>query len=507
MHNKLWVLALVCGAGAISGADRSQADKLYLAGKFEEAAGQYQALVTANTQDGDAQVGLVRSLLLAERFHEAFQAGKAAQNALPGRADIRVAFGDVVYRTGNFDDAYKLYLSGIALDDHCARCFLGAALVHRASFRRKSARACFAKAYELDPNDPDIIRGYSATLAADEDRALLLEKFLELARNEDLHRLNAIRDGLEFFKKRDKSKSTRLVSEYQPYRIKLRTLMYDLPHGSNGVGLAVSFNGGKPVLLELDTGASGVLLNPATAGRAGMAAVSTAHMLGVGDEGEQSTKVGIADQMRIGDLEFANFPVEIGQRKLMEDVQGLIGTDVFSRFLIKLNIPESVMDLTPLPPYADGNEDWEAHDRQVSEATPASVLARRTGHVLLVRTLVNENRLVWFGVDTGSSENLISEELARKTTHVGSDDRIRLKGVSGEVKNVLVASKVRLQFGHFTQDNDGMVAYDMKRMNRSQGVEVSGLLGWPILRQLIVTLNYRDGIIDFVHPLEQTKKR
>jgi tetratricopeptide (TPR) repeat protein len=491
--DKLWLL-LVLGAGLVSGTDRSDADKLYLAGKFDQAAENYQVLVTANPQDGDSQVGLVHSLLRAEKLHEAFQAGKAAQNALPGRVEIRVAFGDVVYRMGSFDDAYKLYLSGITLDDHCARCFLGAALVHRASFRRKSARACFVKAYELDPNDPDIIRGYSATLPGDEDRALLLEKFLQLARNEDLRHLNAIRDGLEFFKKKDKSKSTELVSEYRPYRIKLQTLMHDPQRGSNGMGLAVSFNGRKPLLLEVDTGASGVILNPAAAGRAGVASLSTAHMLGIGDGGDQSTKVGIAEQMRIGDVEFANFPVEIGERKFMEDVQGLIGTDVFSRFLIKLNIPESVMELTPFPPFPDGNEDWDAHDRQVSEATPASVLARRTSHLLLVRTLVNENRLVWFGVDTGSSANLINEELARKTTRVGADDRIRLKGVSGDVKNVLVARSVKLQFGHFTQDNDGMVAYDMKSMNRSQGVEVSGLLGWPILRQLIVTLNYRERV-------------
>jgi len=188
-------------------------------------------------------------------------------------------------------------------------------------------------------------------------------------------------------------------------------------------------------------------------------------------------------------------------------VHGLIGTDVFSRFLIKLDIGEGIMDLAPLQLYPDGNNDWEAHDRQLPEAAPASVQACRAGHLLLVRTLVNENRMVWFGLDTGSSANMISEDLARKTTRVGSDDRIRLVGISGKVKNVLVAKSVRLQFGHFTQDNDGMVAYDMKSMNRSQGVEVSGLLGWPIIHQLIVTLNYRDGLIDFVHPLEQGKKR
>jgi len=66
---------------------------------------------------------------------------------------------------------------------------------------------------------------------------------LQLARNEDLRRLNAIRDGLEFFKKKDKSKSTELASEYRPYRIKLQTLMHDPQRGSNGMGLAVSFNG------------------------------------------------------------------------------------------------------------------------------------------------------------------------------------------------------------------------------------------------------------------------
>ena len=47
----------------------------------------------------------------------------------------------------------------------------------------------------------------------------------------------------------------------------------------------------------------------------------------------------------------------------------------------------------------------------------------------------------------------------------------------------------------------------MEPMNRAWGVEVSGLLGWPILRQLIVTLNYRDGVIDFVHPQEQSKNK
>lgn len=97
--------------------------------------------------------------------------------------------------------------------------------------------------------------------------------------------------------------------------------------------------------------------------------------------------------------------------------------------------------------------------------------------------------------------------MARKTTKAGPDNKIQLKDVSGEVKGVLIARGVRWQFGRFTQDNDGMVAYDMKSMNRSQGVEVSGRLDGPILTQLIVTLNYRDGLINFVHPLEQTKKR
>ena len=503
----MWLLLLAFATVLMSGADRSQADKLYMAGKFDEAAEQYRALVVADSQDANAQIGLVRSLLRAEHLHEAFLAGSAAQKAIPTNANIRVAFGDVVYRSGNFDDAYRLYLTGITLDDHCARAFLGAAMVHRSSFRRKSARSCFIKAYELDPNDPDIIRGYAATLPSDEEHALLLERFLGLARNEDIRRLNAVRDSLEFFHKSDRSKSTRLVSEYRAYRLRMRTLMHDPKRGSNGIGIAVSFNDGKTVTLQVDTGASGVFLNPGPAGRAGIAALSSAHLLGIGDRGDQTAKIGFADKMRIGDLEFVNYPVEIGDRKLMEDVQGLIGTDVFSRFLVNMNIPEAVMDLTPLPPYPDGNEDWEAHDRTVSAATPASVLAQRSGHLLLVRTLVNENRVVWFGVDTGSSLNLIHEDLARKVSHLVSAERMRLKGLSGEVKDLSVATKVRLQFGHFIQDNDGMAAFDMEPMSRASGVEVSGLLGWPILRQLIVTLNYRDGVIDFVHPQEQSKNK
>ena len=83
----------------------------------------------------------------------------------------------------------------------------------------------------------------------------------------------------------------------------------------------------------------------------------------------------------------------------------------------------------------------------------------------------------------------------------------RMKGVSGEVGKLYSATLIQLQFGHFVQEVHGMLALKLNDLNRANGVQVNGLLGWPTLSQLVITLNYRDGIVDFAHPSEARKRK
>ncbi len=69
--------------------------------------------------------------------------------------------------------------------------------------------------------------------------------------------------------------------------------------------------------------------------------------------------------------------------------------------------------------------------------------------------------------------------------------------MSGDVKKVYVAHQVTLDFGHLRQTVPDMVSFDMSRVSRNAGTEVSGTLGLEMLRLLKVRLDYRDALADF----------
>ncbi len=59
------------------------------------------------------------------------------------------------------------------------------------------------------------------------------------------------------------------------------------------------------------------------------------------------------------------------------------------------------------------------------------------------------------------------------------------------------ADKVTIQFGHFRQENDELISFDLTPLSRDTGTEVSGILGFGMLRMLSVKIDYRDGLVDF----------
>ena len=54
-----------------------------------------------------------------------------------------------------------------------------------------------------------------------------------------------------------------------------------------------------------------------------------------------------------------------------------------------------------------------------------------------------------------------------------------------------------MRFGHFQQSNLGIIPLDLSTISRHTGTEVSGFLGFAMLRQLEVEFDYRDGLVDF----------
>jgi hypothetical protein len=65
------------------------------------------------------------------------------------------------------------------------------------------------------------------------------------------------------------------------------------------------------------------------------------------------------------------------------------------------------------------------------------------------------------------------------------------------VADVYQTGDLFLQFAGFRQKNLGMTAFNMWEQSRRLGTEVSGFFGLPLLNLFTLTIDYRDGLVNF----------
>ena len=215
----------------------------------------------------------------------------------------------------------------------------------------------------------------------------------------------------------------------------------------------------------------------------------------------------------------------------------MIGADVFGTYLVDIDLPGMRLKLSPLPKRpedavaptslnSEGEEQANSEQKEdsVNEGTPkdqksppptvkpARRLPRdryiapemadwtkvfRFGHSILVPTSVNDSKAMLFGLDTGAFSNILSVRAGRQVSKVNSEEHLRVHGVNGAVNKVYSSEKATLRFAHFQQSNLDIITLDLSNISRHTGTEVSGFLGFAMLRQLENELDYRDGLVDF----------
>jgi Aspartyl protease len=180
-------------------------------------------------------------------------------------------------------------------------------------------------------------------------RIQYLEDSLAGENNWDAERREGVQNYLEYLKQRaeQKKQSCRLVSKVTATETPLVRLLIDPTH-IHGYGLSVALNGHKSSLL-LDTGASGILVTRSFAEHAGISKISQTKLWGIGDKGRRNGYVGVADSIKIGDLEFQNCSVEVIEQRSVVGDEGLIGADVFQNFLVEIDFPNEKLKLSQLP--------------------------------------------------------------------------------------------------------------------------------------------------------------
>jgi len=284
----------------------------------------------------------------------------------------------------------------------------------------------------------------------------------------------------------------------------------------------------------LDTGASGIVVSRRAAEKSGLSRIAEIRVSGIGDRGSQGGYTAVADYIWVGELEFEDCVVRVAEKMTDMDEDGLIGTDVFSSYLIDMDMLGKRLRLSPLPkrpdevvaptalssqgesrssvenadnkgtsssgqPTSSPQQPRLPKDRYVAPEMKGWLPIFRFGHQLLIPTRVNDSKPMLFLIDTGSFDNMLSTTAARQVSDLLADTTgVNVRGLSGPVDRVYRA-KAKVQFGHLANKDLRMLTLDLSKISTGTGTEVSGILGFDMLSVMDLKIDYRDGLVDFTY--------
>ncbi len=492
---------------------------------YTKAAGEFTSELIGHENDDRLRAASIRNLIAKGDVADATKEADAFAAARPNSGLAQTTKAEAMIRNGQLAEAYVLAASSQKLDPCIGRTYYALATYEEMVALRATAKRHLELAHALDPMDPEI----STAWISMQPRAKALaewERYIETSTSYTDKQRESAKERLAKVKAKSGVDECKLVSTEQESTIPFSAIVYS-PNSDPAYGLEMSFNG-KKRRLELDTGASGLTLTMTAAQRLGLTVEDSAYLGGLGDEGAKKSQVAHVAQLKIGSLEFANCTVYIlparnmdyagmGLPPFMDDIDGLVGGDIFRKFLLTLDYPGGELKVSPLPKRPDeqaatvslttsGGEgtrsstgtDEPPQDRYRGPEMKDWTQFYRIGHYLLIPTQLNNGPIKLMMADTGASVNIIDPNAARLVTKVSTTNRVGLQGISGEAKTTYLAEQLVLHFGQLYLPMTNMLGTETTSLSRGAGVEVSGFLGFPALRQMELQIDYRDDLIHFV---------
>lgn len=466
----------------------------------------------------ESTAGVVRSMLGERKLEEALALATRENAAHPNNAVLLDLVGEVRYRRGEVEEAAVAFRQSAAIDPCLARTHYDIGRFANLSGLYASAQAQLDMAHKLAPDDPMIKRAWEPTQRAPqtpEQVIALLRQRLENGKLTDEQKAG-IESSIKAIQAQEKG-NCELVEPVTNAKI----TMWAANSSNNATrpptnsGVDISFNGKRRRFI-VDTGASGILISKDAAKSLGLTPEAEAKAFGFGDKGMQTTYVAHVDNLKIGTMEFRNCLVRVLETNTLQWTDGLLGPDVFRNFVVTLDFPAGEMRLSPLPKRPDeatASTSLQSTGEAEDQASAGETIAQRrrdryiapemkdwqriyrTGHELIVPTTIGNAPKKLFILDTGAGQNLISIAAAREVTHVSSDGG-KVSGISGEVKKVEGTNGLFIQFANVRQQiPEGLNAIDLSSNSRYSGVEISGFIGYPILHQLVMQIDYRDNLV------------
>ncbi len=489
-------------------ADPTEAEAAFYRHDFKKSADLAAAALKSDPADRHSRELEIDSLIAQGKVDEAAKKADAWTTSEPGDAYAITAASEVRHAEGDWLEAYALALKALKIDPCIPDAYEDLAVYESLAGYHATSLKHLNLAHQLAPKDGSIRIAWMDSLD-DEQHIVELKKHLEDTKTIDEKSRASLERRVDRIQALLKDRCE-LASISGPARIPM-VPVYGKVLGVEHYGLEVAFNGHKRVL-QIDTGASGFLLTRSVVSGMGLTKEDTTRVAGFGSQDSNASEIYHADSVRVGGIEFKNCPVEAlvntgvmgggGIGEPLDSGNGLVGTDIFSRYLVTIDYHKLEIRLEPLPqppsPPADGldalggspKNDLTHFDRYQAPSMKDWTSIYRSGHLLIVPTVVNGTRPMLFAIDTGSEGNLIDSDAAKEVT-TSKEALGSLRGLSGTTR-LSEAGKFTLDFAGLRLPVKSMDSVSLKDFGG-----VKGFLGYPTLTQLVMHIDYRDNLVKF----------
>ncbi len=501
------------------------AAKAYAQHQYSSALQLYSDEVKKNPQDTAAVAGEVRALLATNAVDAAAQIAELNVAAHPKDALLVVALGEVRFRQGDIHEAALQYDKALGLNPCLARLRYDMYQFLWMQSMRASAFKQLTVAYQLMPDDPEIQFAWTNHLPLRErvaaiDSAVIKNSGGTKESRANLMSLDARLHAILSAKSGGCRLETKAATTTLPF---VYLLTANDIRRFQGIGFDIRVNGKASARLELDTGASGILLNRVTAKKAGLVPIASDKIWGIGNHDAASGYWAYVDSLQVGGVNFHNCMVEVSDQRSVVGIDGLIGADTFENFHVTMDMPLRQMTLSPLPTRpGEAAKPIMLNAAGVSAATVASgetsagttrhptILYHdpyiapemkdwtpfyRFGHEILLPGTLKDRKPRLFLLDSGAYSTCLSIRAAKSIGKIHADYDAGIRGLSGEVDKVYRVDSADLIFANLHDPLRQIVAFNLDGLGNYETPMLSGIIGLDTLMMLTIDIDYRDGLI------------
>src|SRR5271165_777306 len=269
------VLPLVVVSISSSREEEPNAESLYLSGHFKEAIPLLRASIAAKPEDSVPAAHLLTSLVNEGALADAEDLAYQLSQKFPDSSDVLAARADLAFYRGEMAQAQKLYLQALKVREANAHAYFGIYRLYRSASMYATARRSLLRAYDIDPREWPIAAAWFSLLTP-QRRKELADQFKIHIEDMNGDELMAQEFGMAVAKELNGRKVFESVEP--PAETNLHLTILGDPRMTQGVALDVSFNGGKPLKLEFDSGASGLTISERAAEKAGLKLVGQSEV-------------------------------------------------------------------------------------------------------------------------------------------------------------------------------------------------------------------------------------